>query len=167
MSSVVLVVLLLVACVSELQSRRIPNILVLVLGVAGMVIGAVTKPWLNGLTEASLGMLVGLTIWIPFYAFRMLGAGDVKLFAAASAFLGPRLSVEAAFFTAFYGGVIALVWMIARSGWITTLVRVSHSLQAHALLRNESSTKGQRMPYALAIAAGVITAAFWPGHLVP
>jgi len=165
-SSVVLVVSLTAACASDLRTRRIPNVLVLFLAVAGFLIAAFTTPLFSGLAKAGAGLGVGLAIWLPFYVFRMLGAGDVKLFAAASTLLGPSAAIEGALYTALYGGVVALVYMIGHSGLTSTLLGASHALQHPTLLRNSSDLKRPRLPYALAIAAGVLTAFWWPGHLV-
>jgi prepilin peptidase CpaA len=165
-SSVVLVVSLTVACASDLRARRIPNVLVLLLAISGFVIAALTTPWLTSLAKAGAGLGVGLAIWLPFYVFRMLGAGDVKLFAAASTLLGPSAAVEAALYTALFGGLVALMYMIGHSGLTSTLLGASHALQQPTLLRNTPGVKRPRLPYALAIAAGVLTAFWWPGHLV-
>jgi prepilin peptidase CpaA len=161
-----LVVLLTVACASDWRTRRIPNEVVVALAVCGVILAMVSKSWVAGLTHAGAGGAVGLAIWLPFYALRTLGAGDVKLFAAASTFLGPHAAVEGALYTALYGGVIAFVFMIIQSGWTSTLLRVSHSIQQPALLRNEPTSRLRRLPYAFAITAGVLTAAWWPGHIL-
>jgi prepilin peptidase CpaA len=116
--------------------------------------------------QAGAGFGTGLAIWLPFYLFGMLGAGDVKLFAAASTFLGPRSALEGAVYTALYGGVLALAYMLARSGFAGTLIRVGHGLKQPELLRNDPTSQRRRMPYALAIAAGVLTVLFWPGYIV-
>jgi prepilin peptidase CpaA len=164
--SVVLIACLTVACASDLRARRIPNQLVLVLAISGFVIAAFTTPWLSSLAKAGSGLGVGLCIWLPFYVLRMLGAGDVKLFAAASTLLGPGAAIEGALYTALYGGIVALVYMIGHSGLTSTLLGASHALQQPTLLRNAPDAKRPRLPYALAIAAGVLTAFWWPGHLV-
>ena len=161
-----LVVLLALACVSDLRTRRIPNLLVLVTVIAGIVVAVSTTSWSAGLIQAGTGLGTGLVIWLPFYALGMLGAGDVKLFAAASTFLGPRSAVEASLYTAFYGGVLALGYMLARSGVASTLIRVSQGVRQPELLRNDPTAQRRRMPYALAIAAGVLTVVFWPGYIV-
>jgi len=165
-SSVLLVVSLTAACASDLRARRIPNVLVVLLAVSGCVVAALTTPMLASLAKAGAGLGVGLAIWLPFYVFRMLGAGDVKLFAAASTFLGPSSAIEAALYTAVFGGVVALVYMIGHSGLTSTLLGASHALQQPTLLRNTPAVKRPRLPYALAIAAGVLTAFWWPGHLL-
>jgi prepilin peptidase CpaA len=164
-SSAVLAVLLALACASDLRTRRIPNKLVLVTAVTGLVIAVVTKPVFAGLIQAGAGFATGLAIWFPFYAFRMLGAGDVKLFAAAATFLGARAAAEGALFTALYGGVLSLVFMVIESGWAFTALRVGQAVHHPALVR-ESPVSKRRMPYALAIAAGVLTALWAPGLIL-
>ena len=161
-----LVVLFTAACVSDLRTRRIPNWLVLATALVGTVLAVVAKSWFAGLIQSGTGLGTGLLIWVPFYALGMLGAGDVKLFAAASTFLGPRSAIEASFYTALYGGVLALGYMLARSGVASTLIRVSQGVRQPELLRNDPSLQRRRMPYALAIAAGVLTVVFWPGYIV-
>jgi prepilin peptidase CpaA len=163
---VALSALLAVACWSDLRARRIPNTLVLVTAVFGIVFGIVGQGWLDGLTRAGSGLVTGLAIWLPFFVFGMLGAGDVKLFAASATFLGARAAVEGALYTALSGGVLAAIFMIANSGLAATAFRISHAANQPMLLRQEPSTHGRRLPYALAIAAGVLTALWWPRHLL-
>jgi prepilin peptidase CpaA len=161
-----LAALLAVACVSDLRTRRIPNLLVVVIATIGIVFAVAGNDLLGGLARAGGGMLTGLTVWFPFFAFGMLGAGDVKLFAASATFLGARAAVEGALYTALFGGVLAAVFMISTSGWLATAFRVGHAAHQPMLLRQEPRTHGRRLPYALAIAAGVLTAFWWPGHLL-
>jgi prepilin peptidase CpaA len=154
------------ACVSDWRERRIPNRLVLVLLVAGFIFGQLLEPGLAGLGRAAGGALVGLAIWFPFWLLRMLGAGDVKLFAAGAAWLGVTLAVEAALFTALVGGVIALLYMVAGQGISFTLLRLSHAAWQPGTLRDAPVSRGRTLPYGLAIAAGLLLAAAFPGLLL-
>jgi prepilin peptidase CpaA len=165
-SGVTLVALLAIACASDLRTRRIPNWLVLLTAISGTLLAVVTKPWTVGLIHAGAGMATGLALWLPFYLFRMLGAGDVKLFAAAATFLGARSAVEGALYTALYGGVIAFAFMVIDSGWSWTLLRLGNAVQQPSLLRNSQPSHRQRMPYAFAIAAGVLSAVWLPGYIL-
>jgi prepilin peptidase CpaA len=161
---IVLCILLAAACVSDLRTRRIPNLLVLVTAISGVIFSAVTKSFAIGLTQAGAGLLTGLAIWIPFYALRMLGAGDVKLFAAAATFLGARSAVDAAVYTALYGGALALLYMVLHSGFTSTAFRLGNAMQQPSLLHNPVTSDRRRMPYAVAIAAGVVTVVLLPGY---
>jgi prepilin peptidase CpaA len=163
---VVLSALLAVACLSDLRARRIPNILVLSTAAIGFGFALAGNGWLAGFLRAGGGLMTGFAIWFPFFAFGMLGAGDVKLFAASATFLGARAAVEGALYTALFGGVLAAIFMIANSGLAATAFRIGHAANQPMLLRQEPSTHGRRLPYALAIAAGVLTALWWPRHLL-
>lgn len=165
-SGVALSALLIAACWTDLRARRIPNKLVLFTVAGGVTLSIVAHGWLAGLTHAGGGLLTGLAIWFPFFAFGMLGAGDVKLFAAAATFLGAKSAVEGALYTALYGGILAAAFMVASSGWSAALFRIGSAAHEPMLLRQDPGTHRRRMPYALAIAAGVLTAFLWPGHIL-
>jgi len=163
---VALCAVLVAACLSDLRARRIPNLLVLVTAVLGVVFAVAAAGWFGGLARAGGGLITGLAIWFPFFAFGMLGAGDVKLFAASATFLGARAAVEGALYTALFGGVLGAIFMVANSGLATAAFRIGHAAHQPMLLRQGSGPHGRRLPYALAIAAGVITALWWPGHIL-
>jgi prepilin peptidase CpaA len=96
----VLIVLLTIALVSDWRQRRIPNVLVLVTLLAGIVFHTLgpqssgtgglfsTQPGALGAWRALAGAAVGLVLFLPFYVLRLLGAGDVKLIIACNLFLG-------------------------------------------------------------------------------
>ena len=165
-SGVALSALLIAACWTDLRARRIPNKLVLLTAALGIGFAIAAHSWLAGLVHAGGGLMTGLAIWFPFFAFGMLGAGDVKLFAAAATFLGAKLAVEGAMYTALYGGVLAAAFMIGRSGWSAALFRIGNAAHQPMLLRQDPGVHRTRMPYALAIAAGVLTALWWPGYIL-
>ena len=76
--------LLVVACASDARNRRIPNVLVLITAVTGILFAVIAKSWASGLWQAGAGLGTGLLIWLPLYALGMLGAGDVKLLAGVA-----------------------------------------------------------------------------------
>lgn len=147
-----------VACLTDLQDRRIPNTLVVALAAVGL--GGAASGWLPGLTlpGACAGLALGLALWLPFHVLGMLGAGDVKLFAAAAAWLGPRHVVDAALLTALAGGVLAALALLAREGPRAAAARVVAALHAPHLLRLAPAPDAIPMPYALPIAVGVLGA---------
>src|SRR5262245_64849156 len=89
-----------VACVTDLRTRRIPNVLTfgaaaLALAFHGIVGG------LPGVQSAALGWLAGLAMFLPFFLLGGMGGGDVKLLAALGAWLGPG----EAFWLAIYASI--------------------------------------------------------------
>src|SRR5687767_15970758 len=87
--------LLVGACVSDLRSRRIPNVVVAALALSGIGYAFATMTPQAALVHALGGSAVGLALWLPFWLVRVLGAGDVKLVAASGAWLGVAGVVEA------------------------------------------------------------------------
>jgi prepilin peptidase CpaA len=147
-----------VACLTDLRDRRIPNALVIALGVAG--VGGAALGWSPGLSgsDAVAGLGLGFLLWLPFHLAGMLGAGDVKLFAAAAAWLGPRGALDAALLTALVGGVLAALVLWREAGFRGGILRLAAAWHAPQLLRLEVRPAATRLPYALAIATGVLGA---------
>ena len=159
--------LLATACVWDVRTRRIPNGLVAVLAVAGLGYSAEAAPVLPGVGAALAGLTVGFVLWVPFYALRMLGAGDVKFFAAASAWLGAGLALRAALLSAFIGGALALAWLVRFGGWRRTASQVA--LQAaHPGMRVPAVApeRAKKLPYGVALARGLPAAAGVPHRVV-
>jgi prepilin peptidase CpaA len=148
------------AAVIDLRTRRIPNALtgslaVVGLGLAAAQIGTV------GLGGAIIGCLLGFAFMLPGNVFGATGAGDVKLFAAAGALLGPASTVRAFFFTAIAGGVLALVIALRRRRLAQTIGSTARLVanRASAVAAIESPAADNRFAYAPAIAIGVVMAA--------
>jgi len=148
------------AAVIDLRTRRIPNALTGALAVVGLGIAAAELGSV-GLGGALVGCLLGFAFMMPGHIFGATGAGDVKLFAAAGALLGPASTVRAFFFTAIAGGVLAVVVAVRRR-------RLQHTIGATAQLVTsgaggmaaiESPEADNRFAYAPAIAIGVVMAA--------
>ncbi len=161
--------LLLAACVSDLRTRRIPNALVggiLLLGLSFSVMGA---PWPSSGLRAIAALGVGFVIWVPFYSLRLIGAGDVKFFAAASTWLGVSSAVQAALLSALFGALLSVIWMAATGGWRLVPMRIVSTWRQPLAVADRTRTPGSgpapahRMPYGVAMAAG-LAASVW---LVP
>jgi prepilin peptidase CpaA len=157
------VALLAVAAATDIRTRRIPNRLVLVMAVAGVLFTVAATPSLATLWRAVLAGLLGFALWIPFYALRMIGAGDVKLFAAAALWLAPLQVVQAALVAALVGGVLSIVGMVAGYGGGLALLRLTHGLrQPETLMTQAGRVEGKTLPYGVAMAAGLAVAGWLP-----
>jgi prepilin peptidase CpaA len=107
-----------IACVTDLRTRRIPNVLTfgaaaLALAFHGVVSG------LPGVQSAALGWLAGVAVFLPFFLLGGMGGGDVKLLAALGAWMGPGDAFWLAIYASIAGGVMAVAVSVAR-GYLTT-----------------------------------------------
>jgi prepilin peptidase CpaA len=148
------------AAVIDLRTRRIPNALTGALAVIGVGIAA-AKLGPIGLGGALLGCALGLAFMLPGHLFGATGAGDVKLFAAAGALLGPATTVQAFLYTALVGGVLAVAIAIRRRRLGQTLGATARLVSegSAAAAEIESPEADNRFAYAPAIAVGVVMAA--------
>jgi prepilin peptidase CpaA len=160
-AGLVFTVLLLAAAIGDFRTRRIPNRLVLTIALLGVAYSILVEPVVPGLAKSVTGLLVGLGLWLPFYFLRWLGAGDVKLFAAAAAWLGPVAAVEGALIGACAGALLALLWMVGARGVRGTAETLGMATGAPAILAPDRSTVRSTLPYGVPIAFGAI----WVGWL--
>jgi prepilin peptidase CpaA len=147
--AILLAIVLIAASLSDIRTRKIPNWTVL----AAM---ALFVPWAlldqeNTVLSALAACLVAFLISFPLYLFRLMGAGDSKLLAAVSLFVGldhlPRLLL----FVALAGGVIAIVSLVSRP----TRALVMFQLRG-------KGDFGRGIPYGVAIAIGTVCSLGWP-----
>lgn len=155
----VAVAVVIVACVCDVRTSRIPNVLTFTaIGLAlafHVIVG-------GGAPYAALGLVVGLAVFFPMFALGAMGAGDVKLMAALGAWIGWKAILLVALYGSLAGGALGIVIglrrrylrkalsnlkMLATYWWVEGV----KPLPALTLEAKDS----QRLPYALAIAAGL------------
>lgn len=150
-----------VAVVSDLRNHRIPNLLVLL----GLVLGVVGQTWAAGfigLGHSLLGMLIGFGIFLPMYAVGGMAAGDVKLMAMVGAFLTPHDALWAAFFSLIAGGACGLLIVLVRGQVQQTLGRYWLMLRARAYFSPAADeVAGKPFPYSVAVLLGTLASVFW------
>jgi len=155
----ILTVGLAIAVVTDVRTRRIPNLLTASMAIAGFVIAVLGL----GVTpaQAALGLLVGLVVMMPGHVIGATGAGDVKLFAAAGAVLGSGRMVDAFVCTAIAGGVLAIGVALWRGRLARTVAQTLRLCQqpTHDRSAIEGAGEDNRFPYGPAIAAGCVIAA--------
>jgi len=162
---ILLGILVAVAAVFDIRSRRIPNWLVLAGIIAGLTWNVSSSPGWSGLGRAAAGLGLGFILYFPLYLLRARGAGDVKLLAAVGAITGPGNCFWIFFLTAILGGAIAMLLLMFRGrvrrtffnlGWIMQdLLHFRAPYRSNAEL-DVTTPKGMRLPHAAMIAVGTI-----------
>jgi len=164
--------LLAAGMVTDVRARRVPNALVAVLLAAGLLSAALGAAPASTLGSAALGAAVGLALWLPFWLLGLLGAGDVKFFAAGAAWIGPGLAWRSALLAALLGGVFALVMLAWRSGvrhaLTSVLLQARHagSFATSGLDVSALSPAQRSLPYAVPMALALSLAALQPAALL-
>ncbi|HET9832285.1 MAG TPA: prepilin peptidase [Vicinamibacterales bacterium] len=152
-----------VACGFDLRTRRIPNVLTFGAALLAMAFNVVAHGS-SGFMTASGGWLLGVVLFLPFFALGGMGAGDVKLLGAIGAWLGPETVLQVALYSVLAGGVFALV-VALRTGYLRQALLNLKMLITMWLMTGlrpveEITLAGQqnapRLAYALPMLAGVL-----------
>jgi len=164
-STLLLLLVLIIAAVTDLYHHRLPNPLTL----GALLLALALQLYFlqgSGLLQGLAGAFTGLLLLLPFYLLGGMGAGDVKLMAAVGGFIGPLPVALAAAFSLICAGLYGLALITVKREWTPTLQRYLVSLRNRHYLKPEpDQAAAQRFPFALAIAAGTLLTLYWYGQL--
>jgi prepilin peptidase CpaA len=152
----IVVSICLVACVFDVRTRRIPNVLTMSAAVAGLLYHLATSG-LGGLQTAAAGWILGLLLLLPNFALGGKGGGDVN------AWLGPWETFWLAMYAGIAGGVLGLIVALAHGYLRRAFKNASNILLYWAYvgvrpvpgMTLESSTS-PRLAFAIPILAGTM-----------
>ncbi len=145
-----------VAAVTDIRSRKIPNLLTFPALLAGLLMNT----WaggLHGLLYSIEGTLVGLGLLIIPYVLGGMGAGDVKLMAAVGSLVGPIGALNAFLATSIVGGTMALLVLLSRGTLKKIGCGFASGMGISALKSASAESRNKAgLSYGVAIAIGTI-----------
>ena len=157
-------VLVIIAAIWDIRTRRIPNWLTL----AGVVLGVALNTFLfelNGLWFSLKGLGIAFGVYFLLYLLRAMGAGDVKLMAAVGAAAGWQNWLGILVLTSIAGAVAGLL-LVAFKGrlrrTLSNLGLIISSLGRGRAPYKESpeldvgSEEAMRLPHGALIAIGTL-----------
>ena len=171
-----LVLMLVLAAAIDLRSRRIPNALTGMLALLGLMqsftAAHTVTPW-----QSILGLLTGAALVLPLFALRAVGGGDLKLMAAAGAWLGPMLVFQVFVLRTILAMLVVLATSAAqgrlRALWNNTVLLTAHIAHVNQLgvdhtaaTAQAHSTIDRPLPYAVPMfVATIIILSFGKGGI--
>ena len=100
--------LTLFSAISDIRTYKVPNILLIIFAAAGLA-----EQWIffgrKGLLNAAGAVLLVFLLVGWLFLFRMLGAGDIKLFAVCGIYTGAKSVLYLMLFSFVFAGIYALV----------------------------------------------------------
>lgn len=118
-----------------MRTRKVPNAIPIALAVFGLAYNVFAGGWRSALSAVVAGVLVLIVGTLPF-SLKAIGGGDIKLLSACAVVFGLLEVLPLAIYTALAGGVLAIIMI--------------------ALRRFARLDEKVRVPYAVAIAGGVV-----------
>jgi prepilin peptidase CpaA len=149
-----------IGAVYDVRSHRVPNFVTLPAIVIGLLLHFGLGGWGQLASAVGAGTICGV-IFLMFYLAGGMGAGDVKLIAAAGCIAGLSLIGPLLIMTSLAGGVMAIALALYHRRFKETMLTV-RSLALHHKTAglmphpefNINNAQTLRLPYALAIATG-------------
>jgi prepilin peptidase CpaA len=138
----------------------VPNSLTFSVAALGLTLAVMRVSGLT-VTQAFVGLVVGLLLMLPGHLIGATGGGDVKLLAAIGTLLGPKGVFLAFLYTAIAGGVLAVIVAAQRHRLADTVERTAALVRTAGanVAEIEHVAANNRFAYAPAIAIGAIVAA--------
>lgn len=151
-----------IGAATDVRSNRIPNWLTYGSLVAALFLRTALGGW-RDLIQGLAGMALGGGVFFLLFVIRGMGAGDVKLMAAVSAWVGFHRTLTVLVATALAGGVLAVIYMVFYKQVADTIRNIGELLRFHLTSGvrshpelNLQDPKTMRLPYGLAIAIGTL-----------
>jgi len=155
------------AVYTDLRSARVLNVTT----IPGILLGLLLNGWMDG-DVGVLRSLEGITLSMGFLVLSLtcggcMGGGDIKLLGAVGALCGPKFLLISFCIAALAGGVMATAVAVRHRQFIAASTRCLTWVACRAGTRTAVPLLGSpgalHIPYAVAIAAGVVATTFWPG----
>lgn len=164
---IILSFVLIVAAVTDIRFRKIPNLLTFPAVLSGIILHTIMTGW-RGFIFSIEGLFLGLSFLMLFYLIGGMGAGDVKLMGAVGGILGPKGVLMAFLCTAIIGGIYAAVLMALdkQEGLLDKIRRYATMLKTFIFTQTLSyippAGKGERpcLRYGVVIALGTFLYVF-------
>lgn len=156
-----LIIVLLIAVVSDIRFHKIPNWLTYPTMIGAVIYHTIIKG-LGGFLFSVEGVGMGIGLLIVLYLMGGMGAGDAKLMGAVGGLLGPKGVFTAFIFTAIMGALYALVLLTLHGYLKETAKRYGSILKTFILTEQfiyippPKIDKKPRLCYGVAIALGTL-----------
>ncbi|MDT1957321.1 hypothetical protein CKN73_05210 [Carnobacterium divergens] len=165
-STVLLLVVVLVAFYYDIRFNIIPNKLIII-GLPLGLINSVLVAGIEGLITSVLGFLISGGIMMILYIFKALAAGDVKLFAVIGAIMGLEFVLYCMMYTILIGGLLAIIILVVTRTFLSRmLVAIQHIWTSFIFkstepLKTFKATKATTMPFMVAVLPGALITLYY------
>lgn len=169
----IVAVVALVAAVIDIRSFKVHNWLTVPLVLSGLLFHVI-QGGIGGFAFSFLGLLVGFSTLVVFYALGGIGAGDVKLMSGVGAWLGIWLTLDVVIIAGLATGLYSLVIVLSSGGWRsvwtnfsilvfrirTFAIHFGASERVEKVVADVSDRHRRLVPFAAMVLMGVVAVIF-------
>ncbi len=110
---------MILAVISDLRSYKIPNALI-VTGIGMGILYAGYRAGWNGLLDSIAGIGLPVALLFILFQLRMLGAGDIKLFAVIGGMIGHQV-LDVMLYSFLAGGILSAIQMVVHRSLVSRM----------------------------------------------
>lgn len=147
-----------ISAYTDIKENKIKNKYLLVALILGLAISLLTSG-IAGIKDSILGIIVPFILLFLFFAMRMFGAGDIKLFCTIGAIMGLNFVLNNIIYSFFLAGIVVILKII----FTGQLFKITKELYYYfkAMFLNRTIIEFQkieenRFPFGIAIFLGTI-----------
>lgn len=144
--------------IDDLRSRKVHNWLFLSCTALAVIVNFIFYG-VSGLNTSLIGFVAGMLALLPLVLAKVVGAGDMKLFAAFGATVGWSAVIDVTIFSLIWGALFGLI-QVAVKGQLKETIQNLITLVSTASKKEKNTIELHKMPFTIAIFVG------WLSHLV-
>ena len=163
MLTIILFAFCLICTVTDFRFGKIFNIVTFSTMLLGFLMHIIIGG-LHGVFFSLWGVSVALLLFFPFFALKIMGAGDVKMLMAIGALKGAYFTLEVAILSLFVGGFIAFFILIYHGKLLQSLKSIGNLIRSIVVSELEFEPipleKCVMAPFAISITLAVLLSHF-------
>lgn len=144
--------ILLAGVIDDLRSKKVHNWLFLACAALAISVGVATAGF-AGFNIAMIGFVSGIVALLPLVLLKVIGAGDMKLFAAFGAAVGWGTTFDVAIWALLWGAIFGLVQVAIKGQLKATLLNVLTIAQ----FKDRKGLELHKIPFTVALFMGWLT----------
>ncbi|MGE5423375.1 MAG: prepilin peptidase [Ignavibacteriales bacterium] len=157
---ILLVIILGLSVYYDVKEQKIKNIVTMPGALLGLILNGTENGW-NGLCFSFWGWVVPTLVLMILYYIHVMGAGDIKLYAAIGAIMGLEFAAWSFVFSVFAAGPAALFLLVKRGLFKEKMGRVFDYFKYLIMFRDiqpysAKDDKSSKFIFSTAIAAGTL-----------
>lgn len=144
-----LIFLILLGVSKDLKSYKISN-LIIVIGIPTGFIFQIYEFGSKGIISGLFGSILPILLLFLLFLFKVLGAGDVKLFSVIGSFYGASFVFQTIIIAFLFGGLLSIVHLIKSKQVIYRLQFLAEYIQTYRCKMNDPDENGKKqyvIPY--------------------
>lgn len=156
---ILLLLLVSIATYTDIKENKIKNKQISLFILLGIVLSILLDGF-SGLKDSLLGIIVPFLLLFIFFVFRMLGAGDIKLFCAIGSIMGVSFVINNIIYSFLLAGIVVILKLLFTKKIISTFKGIYYYFANMFLTQSVSefeSTTNEKFPFAIAILLGTIS----------